>query len=101
MKRKRKKRTYESESEECLIDTRFTDDEFIVIADMFGASIDDISVGINPRTNELVISKTSTVVGRVDPPWASPEIKKAWFKNGILEIYMRSEDSELVNDSSS
>lgn len=100
-KRKRKKRTHASESEECLIDTRFTDDEFIVISDMFGASIDDISVGINHRTNELIISKTGTVVGRVDLPWASPEIKKAWFKNGILEVYMKSEDSESVNDSPS
>ncbi len=100
MKRKRKKRTYESESEECLIDTRFTNDEFIVISDMFGTSIDDISFGINPKTNELVISKTGTVVGRVDLPWASPEMKKAWFKNGILEVYIKSEDFESVSDSS-
>ncbi|WP_222918707.1 gas vesicle protein GvpH [Natrinema sp. SYSU A 869] len=100
VKRKRKKRTYESESEECLIDTRFTNDEFIVISDMFGTSIDDISFGINPKTNELVISKTGTVVGRVDLPWASPEMKKAWFKNGILEVYIKSEDFESVSDSS-
>jgi HSP20 family molecular chaperone IbpA len=100
-KRKQKKRTRASESEECLIDTRFTDDEFIVIADMFGASIDDISVGINHSTDELIISKTGTVVGRIDLPWASPQMKKAVFKNGILEVYMKSENSEPVNDSPS
>ncbi|ELY92744.1 hypothetical protein C483_07247 [Natrialba hulunbeirensis JCM 10989] len=101
MKRKRKKRTHESKSEECLLDTRFTDDQFIVTADLFGASLDDITVGVNPRTNELVIEKTGTVVGRVDIPWASPEMQNAWFKNGILEVHMKSDDSEPLTNSPS
>lgn len=101
VKRKREKQVGKPESEECLIDTRFTDGEFIVVADMLGASIDDISVGIHPKTNELVISKTDTVVERIDLPWTSPEMKKAWFKNGILEVYMKSEDSESFKESPS
>lgn len=68
---------------------------------MFGASIDDISAGVSPKTNELIISQTDTVVGRVDLPYASPKLKKAWFKNGILEIYLESSDSESVTDSPS
>ncbi|WP_084777683.1 Hsp20/alpha crystallin family protein [Natrialba sp. SSL1] len=93
------RRTRESKSEECLLDTRFTDDKFTVTADLFGASLDDITVGVNPRTNELVIEKTGTVVGRVDLPWASPEIQNAWFKNGILEVHMKSDDADSLSNS--
>jgi HSP20 family molecular chaperone IbpA len=100
-KRRRKTRRRESGSEECLIDTRFTDGEFVVIADMLGASIDDISVGISRKRNQIVISKTNTVVGRVDLPGGSPEMKGAYFKNGILEIYMKSGDTGSLTDSSS
>lgn len=95
------KRRSKLESDECLIDTRLTDGEFVVIADLLGASINDISVGINPRTNELVVRKNDTVVGRVDLPWDSPEVEGVWFKNGILEVYMRSGDSRSLEESSS
>ncbi|ELY23430.1 hypothetical protein C500_19919 [Natrialba magadii ATCC 43099] len=98
---RRKKRTHESKSEDCLIDTRFTDDEFIIIADLFGARLDDITVGINPKTNELVIKKTETVVGRVDLPWTSPEMQNAWFNNGILEVHIKSDDSGSISNSPS
>ncbi|ELZ01633.1 hypothetical protein C482_06262 [Natrialba chahannaoensis JCM 10990] len=100
-KHKRKKRTRESKSDECLLDTRVSDDTFIVTADMLGASLDDITVGMTPRTNELIIKKTGTVVGRVDLPLAAPEMKEAWFKNGILEVHLKSEDSEALTDSPS
>lgn len=82
------------ESAECLVDTRLADGEFVVTADLLGASKDDVSAGINPRTNELVISKADTTVGRVDLPWSSPETKNAWFNNGILEVRVRSADAE-------
>ncbi|WP_255169244.1 Hsp20/alpha crystallin family protein [Natrononativus amylolyticus] len=90
--RTRTKRASPSASDDCLIDTRLADGEFMVIADIPGASKDDLSVGVNPKTNELVISKTGTVVGRVDLPWESPEMSQAWFKNGVLEVYMTSDD---------
>jgi HSP20 family molecular chaperone IbpA len=88
------KQARKSESTECLIDTRLDDDEFVVVADLPGANKDDLTVGINPRTNELVIKKIGTTVGRVELPWTSSEIPKAWFKNGILEVYIRSNDTE-------
>jgi HSP20 family molecular chaperone IbpA len=82
------------ESADCLIDTRLDDGEFVVIADLPGADRDDLTAGIDPRTNELVIRKTGTTVGRVELPWTSSEMQKAWFKNGVLEVYIRSDDTE-------
>jgi HSP20 family molecular chaperone IbpA len=79
----------ESTTGECLIDTRLADDELIITADIPGARKDEISLGRNPRTNKLVISKDGTVVGRVKLPWKSPETTKVWFNNGVLEIRMQ------------
>jgi HSP20 family molecular chaperone IbpA len=90
----KRKQTRKSESAECLIDTRLDDNKFIVVADLPGANKDDLTAGINSRTNELVIKKTGTTVGRVELPWTSSEMQKAWFKNGILEVYIRSNDTE-------
>ncbi|WP_306061698.1 gas vesicle protein GvpH [Natronococcus wangiae] len=67
-KRKRKKRTRERPSEECLVDTHLIDDEFIVTADIPGARKGDVAAGLNPRTDELVISKNGAIVGRVTLP---------------------------------
>lgn len=89
-----RKQARKSESTECLIDTRLDDGEFVVVADLPGANKDDLAAGINPRTNELVIKKIGTTVGRVELPWTSSEMQKAWFKNGILEVYIRSDDTE-------
>jgi HSP20 family molecular chaperone IbpA len=94
-----RKRKYEST--ECLIDTRLDDGEFVVVADLPGANKDDLTAGINPRTNELVIKKTDTTVGRVELPWTSSEMRKAWFKNGILEVYIRSDNTEPSEESTS
>ncbi|WP_293031406.1 gas vesicle protein GvpH [Natronococcus sp.] len=96
----RRKRARKSESTECLIDTRLDGDEFVVVADLPGANKDDLTAGINPETNELVIKKTDTTVGRVELPWASSEMQKAWFKNGVLEVYIRSDDAEPPGKSS-
>jgi HSP20 family molecular chaperone IbpA len=89
-----RKRARKYESTDCLIDTRRDDGEFVVVADLPGATKDDLTAGIDPRTNELVIKKTGTAVGRVELPWSSSEVQKAWFKNGILEVYIRSDDTE-------
>jgi HSP20 family molecular chaperone IbpA len=96
-----RKRTRKSESIDCLIDTRLDDSEFVIVADLPGANKDDLTAGINPRTNELVIKKTGTTVGRVELPWTSSEMQKAWFKNGVLEVYVRSDDTESSEKSDS
>ncbi|WP_255169387.1 Hsp20/alpha crystallin family protein [Natrononativus amylolyticus] len=90
-RRKRTRRVRRTSSDQCLLDTRRTDGVLVVTADVPGASKDDISVGRNPRTNELVISKEGSVVGRVDLPWESPEVTKVWFNNGVLEVHVRSD----------
>lgn len=91
--RSRTKQVRTSTVEECLIDTRLTDSELTITADIPGASKDDISVGRNPRTNTLVISKDGTIIGRVTLPWESPETTKVEFNNGILEIRMRPKET--------
>jgi HSP20 family molecular chaperone IbpA len=90
--RNRTTQVRKSPADECLIDTRLTDDELIIIADIPDAKKDDLSLGRNPRTNKLVISKNGTVIGRVVLPWESPETITAWFNNGVLEIRVRSKE---------
>jgi HSP20 family molecular chaperone IbpA len=79
----------ESTTDECLIDTRLADDELIITADIPGARKDELSLGRNPRTNKLVISKNKSVIGRVKLPWESPTTTKVWFNNGVLEVRMQ------------
>ncbi|MFC4439134.1 MULTISPECIES: Hsp20/alpha crystallin family protein [Natrialbaceae] len=81
-------RAREPASDDCLIDTRF-DDEFIVIADIPGVSKDDLSVGINPKTNTLVISKVGIVLERIPLPWQPTEATTVRFNNGVLEVRVR------------
>lgn len=91
--RTRTKRIRGAESAECHVDTRIEDNEFVITADIPGASKDDISVGINPKTNTLVISTDETVLTRVDLPGHSPETTNVWFNNGVLEVRLRSAGS--------
>ena len=80
-------------SRSCLVDARCDGDEFVVMADIPGAEVDELTVGIDSRTDQLVIGRDEAVVGRVDPPWRSVELKTAWFNNGVLEVRMRTAGS--------
>lgn len=73
-----------------LIDTRFEGDEFVVHADIPGAGTDEITVGLDPRTDQLVIAETGFLVESVDLPWSSPEATNVRFNNGVLEVRLRS-----------
>ncbi|QLG63941.1 Hsp20/alpha crystallin family protein [Halorarum salinum] len=75
-----------------MFDARFDDDEFVVTADVPGTSKDDLSIGIDPKTNDLVIGKNGTVLERVSLPWQSPEATRVWFNNGVLEVRVRPAD---------
>lgn len=79
--------------EEYLVDTRIEGDEFVVHADIPGATKDELSVGIHPRTNDLVIGREGDVIERVEIPWASHEATNVWFNNGVLEVRLRAADS--------
>lgn len=85
-------RVRKSTTDRCLVDTRFEGDEFVVHADIPGASTDEVSVGLDTRTDQLVIAETGSVLGRVDLPWSSPEATAAWFNNGVLEVRLRPTD---------
>ncbi|MFC4543931.1 Hsp20/alpha crystallin family protein [Halosolutus amylolyticus] len=78
---------------EHLVDSRRADGEFVVTADVPGASRDDLSVRIDPRTSELVITVSGTVLERVATPWRSVEATRVRFNNGVLEVRLRSADS--------
>ena len=72
-----------------LFDTRREGDEFVVMADIPGATVDELTVGIDPGTTQLVIGRGDTVLERVGTPWNAAEITRAWFNNGILEVRLR------------
>ncbi|WP_246308116.1 Hsp20/alpha crystallin family protein [Halorarum salinum] len=91
-RRRRTRRVRKAGSDGCLFDARFDDDEFVVTADVPGTSKDDLSIGIDPKTNDLVIGKNGTVLERVSLPWQSPEATRVWFNNGVLEVRVRPAD---------
>ncbi|WP_265110158.1 Hsp20/alpha crystallin family protein [Halosolutus halophilus] len=76
-----------------LVDTRRADGEFVVTADVPDASRDDVSVGIDPRTSEVVITVSGVVLERVATPWRSVEATRVRFNNGVLEVRLRPDDS--------
>jgi HSP20 family molecular chaperone IbpA len=75
-----------SAPKQCRIDARVDDDELVIVADILGATEDEISVSIDRSTNKLVIVRNDAVVGRVEIPWGSPDVTHARFNNGVLEI---------------
>ncbi len=73
-------------AEKYLLDAHYEDDTFVVLADIPGASRDELTVGIHPRDRTLVIARNESVLGRVplpSKPWGSPD---ALFHNGVLEV---------------
>lgn len=91
-RRKRTKRVRQTKAEKYFLNTRFEDDEFVVTADIPGATKDDLAIGVDRNTNKLVIKKNETILGRVTLPWDSVEPTRVWFNNGILEVRVRSDD---------
>lgn len=79
--------------DEYLIDTRREDGEFVVTADLPGVSVDDLSIGIDSRSNRLVIDAADTVLEPVDLPWRSVEATRVQFNNGVLEVRLRPTES--------
>ena len=87
--RARRTREQTHEPGDALVETRFEGDTFVVNADLPGATTEDLSVGINARTNALVIARSGTVCERVALPWRSPEATRVWLNNGVLEVRLR------------
>lgn len=91
--RERKERTRPIDAGKVLTDTHREGDEFVVTADVYGVSRDDLSVGIDPRTSELVVGSNDTALERVSLPWNSAEATSVRYNNGVLEVRLRSEQA--------
>ncbi|WP_254862305.1 gas vesicle protein GvpH [Halovivax gelatinilyticus] len=91
--RERTKRLRTSTTDRCLVDTRFDGGAFVVHADIPGAEVDDVSVGLDPRADQLVVGVHDEAVAWVDLPWSKAEATDVWFNNGVLEVRLRPTDA--------
>lgn len=77
-----------------LVDTRQTEDEFVVVAELPGVDEEDLSVGIDVNANDLVISVEDRTIDRIPLPWSSSVAAKVWFNNSVLEVHTKPDDEE-------
>lgn len=73
-------------ADDYLVDTHREGDEFLVTAELPGVDEDDLSVGIDVESNDLVLSADGRTIERISLPWSSTDAAKVWFNNGILEV---------------
>lgn len=73
-------------SEEYLTTTRRENGDLVVVADLANVTEDDLSLGIDQRSNELVIGVGGTVVERIPLEWDDVEVDDATFNNQVLEV---------------
>lgn len=76
-------------ADERRVAVRDGDGEFVVVADVLGAGVADLSVGITRPTDELVLSERGTELARVALPWSAPEATTVRLHNGVLEVRLR------------
>ncbi len=79
---------------------RTDDDELLVTADVAGADLDDITVGLDDSI--LVIAVGGAELDRIEVPWRETD-SRATIKNGILTVRIRpettgSEEPGLMED---
>lgn len=73
-------------ADDYLVDSHRDGDEFLVTAELPGVDEDDLSVGIDVESNDLVISVDGRTIDRIALPWSSTDATRVWFNNGILEV---------------
>lgn len=73
------------------VGTQFDGQEFVVVADLLGTSMEEVAAGLTREGDALVVQRRGETVARVDLPWKSATVTRAWFNNGVLEIRLRSE----------
>lgn len=62
------------------------DDEILVVADLPGVSIGDLTVGFTDDPTELIIEVENIYRARVPLPWKTIEYSDARLNNGVFEI---------------
>lgn len=79
-------RRSQNASEECHLDTRLADDEFVILADLPATSLDEITIGLTPSHDNCVIAQNEHILAKVPIPWDCVESTDASFNNGVLEV---------------
>lgn len=74
-----------TKTEAYLLDTRYSGEEFVVVADVLGASEDNLFVGLDTEANELVVEVHDERLERVTLPWEAVEVTGVTLNNGVLE----------------
>lgn len=76
-----------------LIDVRYddADEELLVVADLPEVEADELTVGLDPDRNELVIGVENRPVDRVELPWPVADVESR-FQHGVLELRFTPEE---------
>lgn len=73
------------------VDVRRDGDEITVVADLRGANAEDVTAGIDPDANELIVGVDDEAVDRIPLGPVTASDIDASFHNGILELRIRTE----------
>lgn len=85
-------------ADEFLVETHRGEEELVVTAELPGVEEEDLSVGIDVPSNDLVIAAEGRTIERVSLPWASTDAARVWFNNGVLEIRLRPAGEDETGD---
>lgn len=86
--------TDESGAESYHVDVRRDGHEITVVADLQGADAADVTAGVDPDANELVVGVDDEPVDRIPLGPVTASDIDASFHNGILELRIRTENEE-------
>ncbi|MFC7156014.1 gas vesicle protein GvpH [Halomarina halobia] len=88
-----------SDADDYHVETYRYDGELVVVADLPGVDEDDLLVGLDERSNDLVIAVRDRVVERLSLPWDPVAVPRVRFNNAVLEVVVRpGDDAETVRD---
>ncbi|WP_232702621.1 gas vesicle protein GvpH [Halobacterium wangiae] len=74
-----------------LLDVREEEGAFLVVADVAGVDVDDLTVGLTDERTTLVVLVEDEQLGRIDLPWRAAEVE-AQHQHGVLEIRLTPEE---------
>lgn len=77
-----------------LVDVREDDGEIVVLADLPQATAESITAGIDREANALVIGLEGKVIERILLGDAEISVADSAFKNGVLEMRLRTDGGE-------
>lgn len=79
--------------EEYLVDVREDDGEVVVVADVAGVDVDDVTVGLADDRTTLVVGVGDEPPGRLDLPWRAADAVPR-HHHGVLEIRITPEEDD-------